>query len=70
MSRPRQDMKEWDEAEAAGKGAPSRFAYALWLMLWHHDAECADNVAWGALTREARAPGYDGELLQLTGGAA
>lgn len=56
MSRPRNDMKEWEECSAAASG---RMAFALWLMLWHTDS----HDEFGDLLRETRAPGYDGELL-------
>ena len=55
--RPRADMMEWEECSAASRGV-RRLAYALWLQLWHWDAE----DIWGDLLIETRRPGYDGEL--------
>ena len=56
--RPRKDMLEWEEAEAASGGI-RRLAYALWLQLWHRD----EKGEWGALMKESRRSGYDGEIF-------
>ena len=55
--RPRPDATEWEEVSANGR--PRGLAYALWLQLWHWDAE----TEWGDLLKETRHPGYDGEVV-------
>lgn len=54
--RPRPDATEWEEASAHNRS--KGLAYALWLQLWHWDAE----TVWGDLLKETRQPGYDGEM--------
>jgi len=54
--RPRASATEWEEASANGR--PRGLAYALWLQLWHWDAE----TVWGDLLKETRNCGYDGEI--------
>jgi len=54
MNRPRIDMKEYEECEAAVSN--QRFRYAKWLMLWHLDSE----DEYGDMLRETRLTGYDG----------
>ena len=58
MNRPRDDMKEWEES-VASSGGVKRLAYAIWKQLWHSDSDCE----FGALMKEARKPGYDGEIF-------
>lgn len=55
-SRPRENMMEWEEVEAATTHPGLR--YALWKALWHANAK----GAWGDMIAETRQPGYDGEL--------
>lgn len=54
--RPRASATEWEEASANSR--PRGLAYALWLQLWHWDAE----TVWGDLLKETRNCGYDGEI--------
>ena len=54
--RPHASATEWEEASANGR--PRGLAYALWLQLWHWDAE----TVWGDLLKETRNCGYDGEI--------
>ncbi len=56
--RPRADAMEWEECIAASGGLREA-AYALWLQLWHSNADSA----WGDLLKETRLPGYDGSLF-------
>lgn len=54
--RPRREADEWEEASADSRPRP--LAYALWLQLWHSDADSE----FGRMLKETRRPGYDGEI--------
>ena len=50
----------WEESFFASGGI-KRLAYALWLQLWHSDAD----DEWGLLLKESRRTGYDGEIFPV-----
>lgn len=55
--RPRPDATEWEEASTNGR--PRGLAYALWLQLWHWDAE----TEWGDIQNNVIFS-YDKEFMK------